>query len=957
MVTYNLIVDFVKNFTDNHAQLNTFYSGKLWNFQSKVNLYPSLVMLPVSSNVAKGEAFVTFNIVIADILNKDRSNVDEIYSDTLQIAQDLFATLNNSDEDFFIADSGFTLDPFEEAFDDVLAGWIATITIKFPFSGNICVLPIRTTSSATLSVDEVVVDCINTVGWTIDLSGSVVNGSGTYNVAISSDGVSWQNVDRIVGGNTTGSLSWNAATPQLPGDPPLNTFIRLQDFNDNLIISNSYPLTFDVCQFNVLENISIDCTGTDHMLDMTGVVAEQSGNFEILWSTDDIGFTTTGLTFSADISAGSWSVNDINLNDSPFFNPDNYVGQTVYIQVQDTGTGDISNSSSYTVPDCTNNSSLVFDSITSDEYLTFTASNVYEAGSEWNPGETLNLLMEYSTDNNSWSPMADRQVLPSSPFTGTASDTYWQSVNFTDTYYYRLIAKNSIGDLIYSNSLQYFTPSTIVLNYIDVFYTFFNATATDIYTPLQIQESVDGNTWNSLGGWTLATPGGASPWTGTDSLSWAGGSFPGVTNGYFYRIIGYDQDLLPVYSNPVQYVYPSSATLNSLCSSGDDIVLNFSFDTLFERRFICMANNILIAYSTDIAGPWNTGTCFNVTSSPSSGNVVNTFAGVGPGLDGYYFRIIGEDVNGDAVESNIIQFNRTVVILESVTASAFAIQYINAYEYTPGLLNVSVEVSNDGIIWTPNATFSIPSSPYTGTIIQPASPAYGTYWRVAMTNSCNNTVYSNEYYLDYPSSVILNDIVFSIDINGPLLDYDANATNLYEYSNGNLDVMTQFSLDGNDPWSSRYNVTGVLATNPDNSNIVFNLNDAQYIVGRWIRIFGVDYHENDVYSNSLQILPVLPVLSKTIPGCFANQQEIIVGGSDSSFFTDETYEVQWSPTGMNTWTTLGTVVSVTSVIPDTQFSVGVGNAQAGNTLDFRYQHQTISEIVSNIVTVVMLPAC
>lgn len=141
MTTYLKIIDILKQFSVSHKQLNTFFSGKQYDFQAKENLYPALIVLPVNGIIQKGESEIVLNIILADLLKSDMSNLDDIYSDMFQIAQDIFATLNNSDIDIFIDESGFSVESFQESMDDILAGWILTITIKFPFSGNSCLIP------------------------------------------------------------------------------------------------------------------------------------------------------------------------------------------------------------------------------------------------------------------------------------------------------------------------------------------------------------------------------------------------------------------------------------------------------------------------------------------------------------------------------------------------------------------------------------------------------------------------------------------------------------------------------------------------------------------------------------------------------------------------------------------------------------------------------------------------
>jgi len=60
-ITYNQIIDSIEEFSTNHLMINSFYSGKTWNFEAKENVYPSLIILPVSGNIVKGKTDITFN--------------------------------------------------------------------------------------------------------------------------------------------------------------------------------------------------------------------------------------------------------------------------------------------------------------------------------------------------------------------------------------------------------------------------------------------------------------------------------------------------------------------------------------------------------------------------------------------------------------------------------------------------------------------------------------------------------------------------------------------------------------------------------------------------------------------------------------------------------------------------------------------------------------------------------
>lgn len=141
MTTFNQINQAFADFASNHLQIHTFYSGQTFNFQPEQNIHPSMIVIPQPGNVEYGKITLTYSVLILDILNNDHSNLQEILSDTLQIITDMVAYFKNID-DFWIDESGVSVEPFEGVQDDDLAGWAASISIEMPFGGSPCGLPL-----------------------------------------------------------------------------------------------------------------------------------------------------------------------------------------------------------------------------------------------------------------------------------------------------------------------------------------------------------------------------------------------------------------------------------------------------------------------------------------------------------------------------------------------------------------------------------------------------------------------------------------------------------------------------------------------------------------------------------------------------------------------------------------------------------------------------------------------
>jgi len=91
-----------------------------------------------------------FTIFIIDKVEEDLSNLEDVLSDTAEIAKDIWTVLYRS---YTICDGAFSqmmgadyapqLMPFTERFETILAGWSMSIRLQVPFDYNSCVVPIQ----------------------------------------------------------------------------------------------------------------------------------------------------------------------------------------------------------------------------------------------------------------------------------------------------------------------------------------------------------------------------------------------------------------------------------------------------------------------------------------------------------------------------------------------------------------------------------------------------------------------------------------------------------------------------------------------------------------------------------------------------------------------------------------------------------------------------------------------
>jgi hypothetical protein len=89
---------------------------------------------------------INWLVTICDKVDDDLSNQQDVWSDTLEIAKDLYSKAYLSDYDVAWNSQ---LTPWFQETQSVLAGWTFTMTIQQKFDFNRCVLPIRPFVSLT----------------------------------------------------------------------------------------------------------------------------------------------------------------------------------------------------------------------------------------------------------------------------------------------------------------------------------------------------------------------------------------------------------------------------------------------------------------------------------------------------------------------------------------------------------------------------------------------------------------------------------------------------------------------------------------------------------------------------------------------------------------------------------------------------------------------------------------
>jgi len=145
MITYNQIIELLRNVALAHRQIETFNAGQVWEIETELESnrrFPKLWAAPVSSTVRGNIVTNRFNLLCFDLVQKGGGNQDEVLSDTQQCLYDVIKVLKNHAGEQFDVTGNPQLLPFKESFGDWVSGWRAEVDIVTVFNEAGCDVPI-----------------------------------------------------------------------------------------------------------------------------------------------------------------------------------------------------------------------------------------------------------------------------------------------------------------------------------------------------------------------------------------------------------------------------------------------------------------------------------------------------------------------------------------------------------------------------------------------------------------------------------------------------------------------------------------------------------------------------------------------------------------------------------------------------------------------------------------------
>jgi hypothetical protein len=158
---YKKILDLLRQLGEYHEQIQSWGQGSIqqliYDVESRLKedntdhlapYYPLMWVVTDSVKTDGRESTYEFSILVMDIMNtKNFDNQTDVLSDCLDILKDVVAQLKySSDECYCQLDLDYPIDmtPFEEQYDDYVAGWTAKIRIRVPDAINRCIAPYST---------------------------------------------------------------------------------------------------------------------------------------------------------------------------------------------------------------------------------------------------------------------------------------------------------------------------------------------------------------------------------------------------------------------------------------------------------------------------------------------------------------------------------------------------------------------------------------------------------------------------------------------------------------------------------------------------------------------------------------------------------------------------------------------------------------------------------------------
>jgi len=169
--TYNNVINTLCRLGEYHNQISTVSVGDIYDINlEKMEKFPLLHINPLNVATGDSELVYNFQIFIMDMVSEKndwkteqqtlltklvntKNNEQEVWNQTLEIATDFIGMLRHSSRQslegvndinapIYFTQDQFTIEPFQERFDNLCCGWVFQIGVKVMNDFDTCDIPV-----------------------------------------------------------------------------------------------------------------------------------------------------------------------------------------------------------------------------------------------------------------------------------------------------------------------------------------------------------------------------------------------------------------------------------------------------------------------------------------------------------------------------------------------------------------------------------------------------------------------------------------------------------------------------------------------------------------------------------------------------------------------------------------------------------------------------------------------
>jgi len=166
--TYNNAINTLKQLGIEHHQINTTTTGDIFKVDMDNTLFPLFHINPVNVTTGQSSLIYNFQLFVMDAVGEREnwteenfqsadylSNEQEVASSCLQVCVDIIGMFRHSkwqsseipealniDAPVYFTEGEYTLEPFQERFDNLLTGWVFQVGIVVQNDFQTCTIPV-----------------------------------------------------------------------------------------------------------------------------------------------------------------------------------------------------------------------------------------------------------------------------------------------------------------------------------------------------------------------------------------------------------------------------------------------------------------------------------------------------------------------------------------------------------------------------------------------------------------------------------------------------------------------------------------------------------------------------------------------------------------------------------------------------------------------------------------------